>query len=230
MASSLPNLSALRLAEAERRVDTNEWVQYDPSLQRVVDNDDLQECPICAERFEPGEWLWLSRGAGGAFQYYTPRQYWKALKSRNGIDPMMSDRPVPDDEVKELVRGPPGVLHDLIDTRQRTSSSKSCSPGAAPAREERAWDTGGGRGEEEDGESEYEDAEEELEAEEWQQALGTPIAEAELNMDNAADLSGPHDGGADNGPANRWARSGPSGPEPRPILHAPRARCDSDPQ
>ena len=86
---ALPNLSALRLAEAERRVDTNEWVQYDPSLQVVVDNEDLRECPICAERFAPGDWLWkTNREQGGA--YYTPREYWKALKSRNGVDPMVT--------------------------------------------------------------------------------------------------------------------------------------------
>ena len=114
--SALPNLSALRLAEAARRVDTEEWVQYDPSLQRVVDNEDLQECPICALRFDRGDWLWkTNRGPSGAFQYYTPREYWKALKSRNGVDPMMSDIPVSDDDVKELVDGPPGELHDLID-------------------------------------------------------------------------------------------------------------------
>ncbi len=56
MASSLPNLSALRLAEAERRVATNEWVQYDP--RKVVDDEHMQECPICAEKFKPGDWVW----------------------------------------------------------------------------------------------------------------------------------------------------------------------------
>ena len=109
--SALPNLSALRLAEAARRVDTEEWVQYDPSLQRVVDNEDLQECPICAERFEKGDWLWkTSREQGGA--YYTPKEYWKALKGRNGVDPMVSDIPVSDDDVRELGHGPPGALDD----------------------------------------------------------------------------------------------------------------------
>jgi len=176
---ALPNLSALRLAEAERRVDTEEWAQYDPSLQRVVDNEDLQECPICAERFEPGDWLWkTNRGPGGAFQYYTPREYWKALKSRNGVDPMMSDRPVSDDDVKELVHGPPGALHDYIDDPPTDQQLEELLAQWRAAREGRARGIRVEDGVPEEGDEEYEDEEEEEEdsdAEEWEQALDTPI-------------------------------------------------------
>ena len=136
---ALPNLSALRLAEAERRVDTEEWVQYDPSLQRVIDDEDLRECPICAEKFEPGQWLWKTNQEQGR-KYYTPKWYWEALKRRNGVDPMMSDIPVSYEDVKKLVEGPQVVDRDrdYIDDPPNERQLKKLYAEWGEARKERA--------------------------------------------------------------------------------------------
>lgn len=115
----LPDLSALRLAEAGRRVDTDVWIKYElpddakrPNEEGDYEEDDkLNDDPdhydgIHQYRFYDGQWIWKTEDNQGRVRY-DPRSYWQWLDGEGkGKDPF-SREPIPKSELEELLKGPP---------------------------------------------------------------------------------------------------------------------------
>ena len=116
----LPNLAALRLADDDRGAATDVWVRYRlPSNADERDecgNDPLDENGehydgISRERFHDGKWIWKTEDNQGRASY-DPRSYWSWLDGNgHGKDPF-SREPIPIEELRALLEGPPEVADD----------------------------------------------------------------------------------------------------------------------
>ena len=115
---ALPNLGALRLADDDRGAATDEWVQYrapdppdpdDPDAEPVDPDHPDHCCPINADRFRDGQWLWKSEDGQGR-TLYDPRAYWSWLVGPGrGNDPVSRARVTPT-QFRSLAGGPPEGL------------------------------------------------------------------------------------------------------------------------
>jgi len=112
---ALPNLGALRLADDDRGATTDEWVQYQAPDPPDPDDPDAEPfdpdhpdhcCPINADRFEDGQWLWKSEDGQGR-TLYDPRAYWSWLVGPgDGNDPVSRAR-ITREQLRALTEGPP---------------------------------------------------------------------------------------------------------------------------
>ena len=116
----LPNLAALRLADDDRGAATDVWVRYrlppNADERDECGNDPLDENGehydgISRERFHDGQWIWKTEDNQGRARY-DPRSYWSWLDGNgHGKDPF-SREPIPIEELRALLEGPPEVADD----------------------------------------------------------------------------------------------------------------------
>jgi len=116
----LPNLAALRLADDDRGAVTDVWVRY--RLPRNADERDEQGNDpldlngehydgISQERFRDGQWIWKTEDNQGRARY-DPRSYWSWLDGNgHGKDPF-SREPIPVEQLRALLEGPPEGADD----------------------------------------------------------------------------------------------------------------------
>ena len=184
----LPNLSALRLAGADRGAATDVWVRYElpegakkPNEKgEYAEDDELNDDPdhydgIHQDRFYHGQWIWKTKDNQGRVRY-DPRSYWRWLDGEGqGKDPF-SREPIPKSELEELLEGPPEDKADrsrdrvqLAEPREadtileRWQNRRSGNAGATPAQGQPAFP----------GQPEFENEEDQL-----QRALETPFLSA----------------------------------------------------